>query len=51
MHDMSTAPGLNSGLSDQKRNISVHRGDRRERREKKINNLRVLSDLCGEILL
>jgi len=31
---MSAATGLKSGRSDQKRNISVHRGDRRERREK-----------------
>ena len=43
--------GLKSGQSNQKRNIRVHRRDRKERREKKINNLCVLSDLCGEILL
>ena len=30
----SAATGLKSGQSDQKRNIGVHRGDRRERREK-----------------
>ena len=47
----SDAAGLKSGQSNQKRNIRVHRGDRRERREKKLNNLCVLSELCGEILL
>jgi hypothetical protein len=47
----SGAAGLKSGQSNQKRNIGFHRGDRRERREKKSNNLCVLSDLCGEILL
>ena len=43
-----------SGQSNQKRNIKVHRGDRRERREKKLNNLCVLSDLvylCQELFL
>ena len=45
---ISAVAGLKSGQSNQKRNIRVHRGDRKE---KKINNLCVLSDLCGEILL
>jgi len=34
---MSTAAGLKSSLSNQERNMGVHRGDRRERREKKFN--------------
>ena len=45
---ISAVAGLKSGQSNQKRNIRVHRGDRKE---KKINNLCVFSDLCGEILL
>jgi len=48
---VSPAAGLKSGQSNQKRNIRVHLGDRGERREKNLNNLCVLSDLCGEILL
>ena len=46
----SAAAGLKSGQSNQKRNTRVHRGVRRERREKKnLDNLCVLSDLCGKI--
>jgi hypothetical protein len=48
---MSAAAGMKNGLSNPKRNISVHRGVRRERREKNLNNLCVLSDLCGEKIL
>jgi len=64
VHHHHPPAGLKSCQSNQKRNIRVHRGDRGlrpighgayapagERREKKLNNLCVLSDLCGEILL
>jgi len=43
--------GLKSGQVNLRRNIRVHRGVRRERREKTLNYLCVLSDLCGEINL
>jgi hypothetical protein len=43
--------GLKSGQVNRRRNIRVHRGVGRERREKTLNNLCVLSELCGEIHL
>ena len=44
------AADLKRSQFDLKRNKRVHRRVRKERREKNLNNLCVLSDLCGEML-
>jgi len=46
---MNTAVGLKNGQPDRKRNITVHRRERREREF--FNILCDLRDLCGEMLL